>query len=134
MFCRNCGAELPEGSRFCPKCGSSLTDSPVSRPAVAPAGGVRPPTYLVLSILVTVCCCVLFGIIGIVYASKVDPAWNAGRYDEARSYSRKARNWALLGLLLSIVIGILYVILVLAGLFSWDWWYDNSYLYTACMS
>lgn len=134
MFCRNCGAELPEGSRFCPKCGSSLTDPSVSRPSVSSVQGLRPPTYLVLSILVTVCCCVVFGIIGIVYAAKVDPAWNAGRYEEARAYSRKARNWALAGAIISIVFGILYVILVLAGLFSWDWWYDNSYLYTACLS
>ena len=25
MFCYSCGAELPEGAHFCPKCGQSCT-------------------------------------------------------------------------------------------------------------
>lgn len=134
MFCRNCGAEIPDGSMFCPECGSSVSESPVYVSSPNRPQGVRPPTYLVLSVLVTLFCCLIFGIVGIVYAAKVDPAWNAGLYDEAREYSRKARNWALLGMSLSILLGILYVILVLAGLFSWTSLWDNSYLYTACMS
>ena len=134
MFCSNCGAEVPDNSRFCPKCGNSLSESPVySAPSAKQAQGVRPPTYLVLSVIVTIFCCLIFGIIGIVYGSKVDPAWNAGLYDEAREYSRKARNWCLLGLLLNIILWILYVILVMAGLFSWASFWDNSYLYTACL-
>lgn len=133
MFCRNCGAEVPDGSRFCPECGSSLSESPVYVSSQNQTQGVRPPTYLVLSVLVTLFCCLIFGIIGIVYAAKVDPAWNAGLYDEAREYSRKARNWALLGMSLSIILGILYVILVLAGLFSWTSFWDSSHFYTACL-
>lgn len=27
MFCRNCGAELPDGAKFCTKCGAQLGDS-----------------------------------------------------------------------------------------------------------
>ncbi len=28
MFCTNCGAKLPEGSKFCPKCGKPVTTAP----------------------------------------------------------------------------------------------------------
>lgn len=27
MYCRNCGAELPEGSAFCPSCGNAVADN-----------------------------------------------------------------------------------------------------------
>lgn len=133
MFCRNCGAEVPDGSRFCPECGSGLSGSPVYVSPQNQTQGVRPPTYLVLSVIVTLFCCLVFGIIGIVYASKVDPAWNAGMYDQALEYSRKARNWALAGMLLSIILGIVYVVLVFAGLFSWMSLGNHSYLYTSCL-
>ena len=32
MFCINCGQEIPDGARFCPACGTALSESP------APAG------------------------------------------------------------------------------------------------
>ncbi len=35
MFCRNCGTQLPEGSRFCPLCGTPVAD-------ITPAGGMAP--------------------------------------------------------------------------------------------
>ena len=35
MFCRNCGTQLPEGSRFCPLCGTPVAD-------ITPAGGMTP--------------------------------------------------------------------------------------------
>lgn len=134
MFCRNCGTGLPEGSRFCPNCGSRLQDSVPNAASSASVHGVRPPSYLVLSLVVTLFCCLIFGIVGIVYGAKVDPAWNAGMYDQAREYSRKARNWALAGMLLSIILGILYIILVFAGVFTWMSFWDHSYLYTSCLS
>ena len=27
MFCRNCGAQLKEGAKFCPKCGTPVTQT-----------------------------------------------------------------------------------------------------------
>jgi len=41
MFCLHCGSQIPEGSKFCFKCGSSLS----AVVAVAPtAGGFRSGT------------------------------------------------------------------------------------------
>lgn len=32
MFCRSCGKEIPEGTRFCPNCGASQNDTPSANP------------------------------------------------------------------------------------------------------
>ncbi len=36
-FCNNCGAELPEGGKFCTKCGTKVEAAPVVEPAPVPA-------------------------------------------------------------------------------------------------
>lgn len=90
MFCRNCGAQIPDGTNFCPYCGSNQTAAG-PEPLVRHQQGEKPSTYLVLSIIVTILCCLPFGIIGIIYASKVDSCWNAGNFDEARENSGKQR-------------------------------------------
>ena len=79
MYCKNCGAQLPDGTRFCTNCGYSQSED---GPGRAYPRAERPSTYLVLSILVTIFCCLPFGIVGIVYASKVDSSWYAGRADK----------------------------------------------------
>ncbi len=38
MFCENCGAEIRDGSRFCPSCGT-----PVAEPETKPGGEPPPP-------------------------------------------------------------------------------------------
>lgn len=130
MYCKNCGAQLPDGTRFCTNCGHSQSED---GPGRAYPRAEKPSTYLVLSILVTIFCCLPFGIVGIVYASKVDSCWYAGRIDEACSYSKKARNWSLAGILLSVLLWIVYVILILVGV-SWaTWWDDSIYYTTACL-
>lgn len=53
----------------------------------------QPPTYLVWSILTTVCCCVVFGIIAIVYSAQVSAAYNRGDYVQAERSSKTALNW-----------------------------------------
>ncbi|MDE5750335.1 MAG: CD225/dispanin family protein, partial [Duncaniella sp.] len=59
-------------------------------------GQTPPPTYLVWAILATVCCCVLTGIVAIIYASKVTPAWQRGDYAAARAASEKAGWWVII--------------------------------------
>lgn len=74
----------------------------------------RPRTYLAESILVTLFCCLPFGIAGIVHASKVDSLYQAGSYKEAKEASQKAAQWATVGFWVGLVFGVIYVIAVVA--------------------
>lgn len=57
------------------------------------ANNQKPDNFLVWAILVTCLCCLPGGIVAIVYANKVDPAWNAGNYSEAEEAAKNARMW-----------------------------------------
>ena len=60
MFCKNCGAEIPAEAQYaCPGCNTPLNDV---RPVMSIA------THLAESILVTLFCCMPFGVVAIVYA------------------------------------------------------------------
>lgn len=134
MYCKNCGTEIDDNARFCVHCGCDQT-APAPPQSRQPAGfpGQRPSSYLVLSIITTVLCCVPFGVVGIVYATKVDPAWNAGNYDDAWTFSRKARNWSLWGIALVTVFYIIYIALLVVGV-SWaHWWDDTDMFFTRCL-
>ncbi|MDD4823245.1 MAG: CD225/dispanin family protein [Bacteroidales bacterium] len=57
---------------------------------------VKPPkTWLVESILATLLCCLPFGIVGIVYASKVETRFYAGDLVGAVKASSSAETWTL---------------------------------------
>lgn len=62
-----------------------------------------PKTYLVESILVTIFCCVPFGIVSIVNAAAVSSAYSAGNYQLAVQKSENAKKWALISLACGIV-------------------------------
>lgn len=49
-----------------------------------------PQTYMWQSIVVTLLCCLPFGIAGIVNASKVSGLYAAGQYEEAQKASAQA--------------------------------------------
>lgn len=73
---------------------------------------IMPKTWLVESILVTIFCCLPFGIIGIINATKVENLYLNGQYDMAEYYSDQAKKWTFWGLISSLIIGVLYIILV----------------------
>lgn len=68
----------------------------------------KPDNNLVLAIITTVCCCLPFGIVGIVYASKVNGLYDAGKFEEAEEAAKTAKKWSLIGIVCGIVIDILY--------------------------
>ncbi|HYH57582.1 MAG TPA: CD225/dispanin family protein [Anseongella sp.] len=80
-------------------------------PSVPPP--VRPKNWLVESILVTIFCCLPFGIVGIIYAAGVNAKYDSGQYAEALESSRQAGKWTKIGLFTGIAIGVIYAILAL---------------------
>ena len=77
--------------------------------------------YLVLSIISTVCCCLPFGIVGIVFSVKINSAMNAGNYEEAAQNAKMAKIWTIVSFVVGLVAGILYFIFgVMTGI-------DNYY-------
>jgi hypothetical protein len=118
MFCRACGYACPDGAVQCTQCGSPLTPTyyqqPNQNPYQSPPNtsglpqintgynpqgyyGMRPPTYLAQAILVTLFCCLPFGIVAIVYAAQVDSRWASGDIQGAKSASDNAKLWSWIG-------------------------------------
>jgi len=55
--------------------------------------GIKPNNFLVWAILTTIFCFFPFGIVSIIYASKVDALWNVNDQKGATEAARKAQFW-----------------------------------------
>ena len=77
---------------------------------VPPNGQYKPDSGLVWAILTTIFCCLPFGIVSIVYASKVDSMWYMGNFQAAMDDAKKAKNWALWAAISGVVVLILYIV------------------------
>ena len=71
--------------------------------------------YLVLSIICTLCCCLPFGIVGIVYAAKINSAMAAGNYEEAKSAAKTAKIWIIASAVVGLVVEVIYIIFIFIG-------------------
>ena len=91
MYCTRCGQENNDNAFRCVQCGNILQHPPQSGPEVVPVR--RVPTYLAQAILVTLFCCLPFGIYSIVLAAQVDGRVSAGDYAGALEKSQQARKW-----------------------------------------
>lgn len=74
-----------------------------------------PKTWLVESILTTIFCCLPFGIVGIIKASKVSSLYNSGDYAGAAEASSQAKKWTLIGVIMGSVWIILYILMLVAN-------------------
>lgn len=101
MICNNCGKEIPDGSMACPFCGRSFV---VQQQAPAP---VNIPTHMTESILVTLFCCLPFGIAAIVQASKVSGYIAGGNIPAAQTASNEASKYVKIGFFTGLVLNIL---------------------------
>lgn len=86
--------------------------------SVSPSGVVKPKDYLVESILVTLFCCMVFGILGIVYSVQANSAFSSGNITAANEFSAKAKQWVTYGFWCGIAVVGIYAILVLMGALS----------------
>lgn len=81
----------------------------------------KPNNYMALAILTTIFCCLPFGIVGIVKASKVNSLYMMKQYDLAMQASADAKKWSIIGIVAGLVVGIAYAALTLiygAALYS----------------
>ena len=76
---------------------------------VPPRPSIKPDNYLVWAILGTIFCCLPFGIVSIVYASKVDGLWAAGDYYGAEEAARKAKTWFWWCFSIGLIISLFYI-------------------------
>lgn len=80
-----------------------------------PASGYPPKTWMVESILVLIFCCLPFGIVGVVYASKVSGLYAAGHYAEAEQASLDAGKWTKWGFYTALIVYGILLLLQLAA-------------------
>ncbi|HEX2121974.1 MAG TPA: CD225/dispanin family protein [Thermoanaerobaculia bacterium] len=120
MNCPNCGTSNLDNASICVNCGRALAVGAPPPPPVSPqqsytppppqprfnTGGapdVQVPNYLVQAILVTLCCCLPFGIVSIVYAVQVNSKLAAGDVVGAQMASKNAKTWALVGFICGLI-------------------------------
>ena len=75
---------------------------------------VVPKTWLLESILVTIFCCLPFGIAGIVFASRVESKFYSGDINGALQASQEAGKWTKIGFGIGLAAIIIYIIMVFA--------------------
>lgn len=79
--------------------------------------------YLVLSILSTLCCCLPFGVVGIVFSAKINSSMVAGNYEEAQKNAKTARIWIIVSFVLGIITWAIYMMLIVTGTVSGSAYY-----------
>lgn len=68
-----------------------------------------PPNYLVLSVIMTLLCCFIPGIVALIYSSKVSNRFYAGDIEGARRASRLAQIWIIVSFCLGVIWSTLYL-------------------------
>ena len=103
MYCPNCGEENVDEAKFCKGCGKPMQETPTieeeyERESYRTSESLGPPpeipNYLAQAILVTIFCCLPFGIVSIVYAAQVNGFVAADKIDSALQASESAKMWA----------------------------------------
>ena len=101
MFCKKCGAQNEDNATACASCNEKLDQTVVMATAAeaAPKPQSQPQiqSHMVLAIIITLVCCIPFGIPAIVYAAQVSGKVAAGNIEGALESSRKAKMWCWIG-------------------------------------
>ena len=121
MFCAKCGATINEKAVACPKCGVPVAGkkATAAEPAAkaTTAGPATVKNHMVGAILTTLFCCLIGGIISIVYASKVNTKLAQGDIAGAQAASKVAMRWIIINLLAAPLIGLIGIMMSAGALF-----------------
>lgn len=117
MYCTKCGTRNDDTALTCVQCGNALRppvfgtpetpplsqtpQAPIAQAYTQPApvgqpytGGPPIPNYLVQAILVTIFCCLPFGVVSIIFAAQVNSKLAIGDIAGAKASSQSAKLWA----------------------------------------
>ena len=81
--------------------------------------------YLILSIISTLCCCLPFGVVGIVFSAKINSAMLAGNLEEAQNNAKMARIWIIVSFAIGLLTWLIYMVLIVTGAVSGSAYYYN---------
>ena len=115
MFCKQCGAQVPDGASFCTQCGYPQGDQqPNLTTAAPPVDLIANPQslndYLVQNVLSTFCCCMPLGVVGIVFSINAGSARDRGDWTAAQKNARYAKYCFWAALLLGFLTWIMLII------------------------
>lgn len=72
-----------------------------------------PPTYLVWSVIMTVLCCLVPGVVAIIFSSQVSTKYYSGDIEGAKRASRNAEIWIIVSFVLGVLSATLYMPIML---------------------
>ena len=108
IYCKKCGKDNEDNAWKCVACGTVLHYMP-QMPKPMP---VKPKTYMWISVLM-ILSLIPTGIISMLYGFKVTRSFNAGEFEMAKVYSKKAKYWNWISFWIGIVIFIIFLKYVL---------------------
>jgi hypothetical protein len=79
------------------------------------SAGAEVPNYLAQAILVTILCCLPFGIPAIVFSAQVNGKLAAGDYAGAVEASKRAKMWCWISFWVGLGFGVIYLAGVIIG-------------------
>jgi hypothetical protein len=88
---------------------------PQQEPPAVDIPPLKPHNWLWQSIVATILCCIPFGIVGIVYAAKVDSFYFNGQYEDSERAARKAKMWTIIAFMFGVAYWIVSIILFSTG-------------------
>jgi hypothetical protein len=91
MYCYQCGSENPDFATSCSSCGANFGNP--YQASFQPGARPQLNNYLAPAIFATVCCCMPFGIVSIVYAAQVNAKLAGGDYAGATESANNAKMW-----------------------------------------
>ena len=101
---------------------SQYQTPPVYQSAYEPEKPINWVPYLVLSIISTVCCCLPFGVVAIVFAAKINSSVSAGDYEAAEKAAKTAKIWIIVAVAVGVIWNIIQMVLF-GGLMDMAYYY-----------
>lgn len=79
------------------------------------SGLPKVPNYLTASILMTIFCCLPFGIVAIIKSTQVNSRLLLGDYQGAVAASEQAKKWCWISFIVGLITTVLYILAVSAN-------------------